>query len=145
MQGENQLMDAKSVVPLDVQLQAICATRLSTAWELLAPYIPELNEWNPKRDSQEIIRQIIRDHLSFTDTDLIAYLRLHPNECRDLLHDSYNKHYSPATFIEEVEGGQYHVGWAGHGREQVHVFSTLAEATADYVLFNWGLPRLHHE
>lgn len=128
---------------MHIQLEAICLPKLIETWKSLMPYLPELKQWDPRKDSNEIIKQIIRDHLTFDHKSLISYLHMHPEKCRALLDDSYNKHYSPATFIAETDDNQYRVGWAGTSSlEKTRVFTTFAEATADYVLFSWGLQRL---
>lgn len=132
-------------IPLDIQLEAICLPVHWQTWEFLFPYLDELQRWDPRKESKEIFRQIVVDNISFDGKDLISYLQNHPDTCRQLLNNSYDKHYSPATFIVETKNNQYHVGWSSVGRTQVRIFSTLAEATYDYVLFSWGLPRLTNE
>jgi hypothetical protein len=81
--------------------------------------------------------------------DLIQYLKAHPETCTALLLGSYDKRYSPSTFIEEWKDNQYRVGWVTSAGNpliiQIRVFSSFAEATADYVLFSWSFPRLTKE
>ncbi len=66
---------------------------------------------------------------------------------KDLLLESYDKRYSPSTFIEEI-GNSFTVGWfsRNHGRECLREFTDLADAATDYLLFSrgkgrWGSPR----
>src|SRR5258708_11113333 len=129
-------------IPLDIQLEAICFPKLRQTWEFLLSYIPDLKAWNPAKDSNEIIRQIIRDHMGFDVAALISYLQNHPTTCKTLLLDSYDKHTAPSTFIDEFESHKYRVGRTSGAVWPVRIFSSFAEATADYVLFSCGLPRL---
>jgi hypothetical protein len=74
---------------------------------------------------------------------LLAHLRAHPDEAEWLLQESYDKRYSPSTFVAE-HGAKFKVGWysKNHGYEAVREFSTLAEAVADYLLFCHGAERI---
>jgi hypothetical protein len=60
--------------------------------------------------------------------------------------DSYDKRYAPSTFLQEWENNQYRVGWVKAAGDpsitDIRVYSSLADATSDYVLFSWGYPRL---
>jgi hypothetical protein len=135
-------------VPLEIQLQAVCQPRLSQSYDLLIPFLPELEEWNPSHGSSELYTERVKEHFNFTPIELIKYLEAHPETCKILLIDSYDKHYSPSTFIEEWKSNQYRVGWVPatmNHPNQIRVFSTFAEATADYVLFSWDFPRLTKE
>jgi hypothetical protein len=129
-------------IPLEIQLEAICFPKLWQTYELLSSYSPELREWDPRRSSTEIFKFKVRGVLNFTTRELILYLENHPEKCEELLCDSYDKRYSPSTFIEEWKN-KYRVGWSGSGDDrQLRVFPSFFEAAADYVLFSWGLPRL---
>ena len=59
-----------------------------------------------------------------------------------MLSESYDKRYSPSTFIME-QGDGFLVGWvssrAGHLAERQ--FSNLADAATDYLLFSLGKGR----
>ena len=86
----------------------------------------------------------MKKYLNFTASDLIRYLEAHPETCKALLLDSYDKHYSPSTYIEEWQN-KFRVGWVPSGQSpinQIRVFTSFAEAAADYVLFSWNFPRL---
>jgi hypothetical protein len=74
--------------------------------------------------------------------DLVAYFRAHSEAASRVLGESYDKRYSPSTFIEEAEGGGYRVGWFDRTRQHVQQFTDFAEAVADYVLFSFGKGRL---
>ncbi len=134
-----------SSIPLETQLQAVCQPRLWQAYDLLVSFLPALKEWNPQLGSAELFKERAKEYLAFTSIELIEYLQAHPEICTTLLNDSYDKRYSPATFIEQWKD-KYRVGWVASAGEpsinQIRVFSSFAEAAADYVLFSWGFPRL---
>jgi hypothetical protein len=138
-----------SNIPLEIQLQAVCQPRLQQSYELLVRYLPELKKWNPREGSNELFVERAKEHLKFTANELIDYLKAHPETCTVLLNDSYDKRYSPSTFIEKWRFIKYRVGWVTSAGNplitQIRVFSNFAEATADYVLFSWGFPRLTKE
>ncbi len=129
-------------IPLSIQLEAICLPKLQQTWLMLMPYLPELGALNPRKDSEDAIRQVIKDHLAFESKDLVEYLGLHPEKCQPLLQHSQESQGASAAFFEAVEGNQYRVGLVGAGDSQIQSFATLGQAAADYVLLTWGLPRL---
>ena len=140
------MQNQTSSVPLEIQLQAVCKARLQESYEVLVPYLPSLQEWNPRDGSSELFIERAKKHFDFRALELLEFLKLHPELCTAVLRDSYDKRYSPTTFIEEWQNNQYRVGWvtsAGNPLiNQIRVFSSFAEATADYVLFSWRFPRL---
>jgi hypothetical protein len=73
---------------------------------------------------------------------IAAYFRDHPEQARDMLYESYDKRFTPSSFIEE-EGEMYQVGWYSKraGRMCVRQFSNLADAATDYLLFSLGKGR----
>ena len=73
--------------------------------------------------------------------DLVVYFRANPQAADHLLQQSYDKRYSPSTFIEEADAG-YQVGWFDHERTHVRHFTNFSEAAADYLLFSFGRGRL---
>src|SRR5919204_5076765 len=73
--------------------------------------------------------------------DVVAYFRSDPAAAQRVLHQSYDKRYSPSTFIEEAESG-YRVGWFERDRLHVQHFADLPEAATDYLLFSFGAGRL---
>lgn len=74
--------------------------------------------------------------------DIAVYFRNRPETAKDLLQESYDKRYSPTSFITEESGG-FSVGWYSRrlGRESVRQFSNLADAATDYLLFSLGKGR----
>lgn len=144
------MQEGDSQVPLEIQLQAICLPVQSKAYNLLISFLPELKAWDYKHhESLELYKKRVRQHLNFTPMDLIRYLESHPETCEALLNNSYDKRYAPSTFIDQGKDNKYRVGWVDPRTRpvitQVRVFSTFAEAAADYVLFSWGFPRLSRE
>ncbi len=80
----------------------------------------------------------------FTAKELIDYLREGPEICQRILMTDNDKRYSPATIIVPTERN-YLVGIIPHNiqyMQRVQSFDNIEEAVADYVLFNWNLPRL---
>jgi hypothetical protein len=73
--------------------------------------------------------------------ELILRLRGDSRLCERILNQSYDKRYTPSTFIEE-QGGGFQVGWFPGRRVAVRTFSDRAEAVADYLLFSFGIGRL---
>jgi len=141
------MQNNQSQLPLEIQLQVVCTPQMLDTYDLLIPLLPELKEWNPKHGSHELYKERVKNHLNFTTSDLVKYLETHPEICKILLNDSYDKRYTPSTFIEQKQDN-YRVGWVPSGQSpinQIRVFSSFAEATADYVLFSWGFPRLTAE
>lgn len=73
--------------------------------------------------------------------EIVAFFRAQPETAQQVLEQSYNKRYSPSTFVEEADGG-YRVGWYGLSRQYVQKFSDFSEAVTDYLLFSFGKGRL---
>ena len=82
-----------------------------------------------------------RSIAQFAPADVVAYFRAHPEDANRVLSQSYDKRYSPATFVEETDGG-YRVGWFDGSRQHVQRFADSSEAVADYLLFSFGKGRL---
>jgi len=76
-------------------------------------------------------------------TRVASYFREHPEAARDLLNESYDKRFTPSSFIEETSKGGFSVGWFSlpRGRECVRHFTDLADAATDYLLFSLGKGR----
>jgi hypothetical protein len=74
--------------------------------------------------------------------DIARYFREHPTAAKDLLHESYDKRFTPSSFIAE-EGDGFRVGWFSSRLECQHVrqFCNLADAATDYLLFSIGKGR----
>jgi len=75
--------------------------------------------------------------------EIAAYMGRVPETARALLNESYDKRFSPSTFITEHVGGGFSVGWFTRDAryECVQNFSTLADAATDYLLFSVGKGR----
>lgn len=78
----------------------------------------------------------------FPPSDIAKYFREHPETARALLLDSYDKRYTPATYIEE-KGNGFTVAWFTRDlkRQCVQEFSDLSDAATDYLLFSLGKGR----
>jgi hypothetical protein len=72
--------------------------------------------------------------------EIAAYFRNNPLTAERLLAESYDKRYSPSSFIAGEDGG-YQVGWYSDRYECVRRFSNLADAATDYLLFSLGKGR----
>jgi hypothetical protein len=72
--------------------------------------------------------------------EIATYFRDNPLVAERLLAESYDKRFTPSTFIEE-DGGGFRVGWYSRQRECIREFSTLADAATDYLLFSFGKGR----
>jgi hypothetical protein len=70
-------------------------------------------------------------------TQIAAYFRSNPDQAKELLQESYDKRYTPSSFITE-EGDRYEVGWYSkrEGCTCVRQFSNLADAATDYLLLS---------
>jgi hypothetical protein len=75
--------------------------------------------------------------------EIARYFREHPETARDLLSESYDKRYSPSSFIVEEGNGLFRVGWFTRDANYLCIkeFSDLADAATDYVLFSLGKGR----
>ncbi|MGD0134233.1 MAG: hypothetical protein ABSE57_19460 [Bryobacteraceae bacterium] len=78
--------------------------------------------------------------------EIAEYFRNYPQVANDLLNESYDKRYSPSTFIKE-DGDRFSVGWYStkRGYECVREFWNLADAATDYLLFSSGKRRWKQE
>ncbi|HLH04222.1 MAG TPA: hypothetical protein VKX25_15765 [Bryobacteraceae bacterium] len=72
--------------------------------------------------------------------DVAKYFRDNPLIAKRLLAESYDKRFTPSTFMEE-HGSGFRVGWYSNERECVREFSNLADAATDYLLFSLGKGR----
>lgn len=72
--------------------------------------------------------------------EIAAYFKENPSVANQLLTESYDKRYSPSTFIAE-EGDGYRVGWYSNGYKCENRFTNLADAATDYLLFSLGRER----
>jgi hypothetical protein len=75
-------------------------------------------------------------------SEIANYFREHPEIAGALMGESYDKRFTPSTFILET-GNRFAVGWFTRDAkyESVREFSTLADAATDYLLFSLGKGR----
>lgn len=71
-------------------------------------------------------------------SDFAKYFREHPGTAKALLGESYDKRYTPSTFISENGDGSFTVGWLTQDArsECVKEFQNLADEATDYLLFS---------
>jgi hypothetical protein len=71
--------------------------------------------------------------------DIARYFREHPDVAHGLLLESYDKRFTPSSFITEERDG-FKVGWFSLRLEYkcVKQFRNLADAATDYLLFSLG-------
>jgi hypothetical protein len=97
----------------------------------------------PKEFTVQRIRTTAASALSGLSPEAIAaYFHAHPEVARDVLYESYDKRWTPASFIEEKDG-RYRVGWfsSAYEYECIRWFSNLPDAATDYLLFSLGRGR----
>jgi hypothetical protein len=122
-----------STNPQDIELEAACCLIKRQARDILS------------RD-ESLLDRISGDEINFRfhQNDLLHYLQQRPALCEQILDFSYDKRYSPSTFMEEHEGS-YRVGWYEDGRQQMKTFDNIFEAATDFVLFSWHLGRFERK
>jgi len=72
--------------------------------------------------------------------EIAAYFRQNPDVADELLVESYDKRYTPSTFLSE-DGDGYRVGWWANGYKCEIRFTDLADAATDFLLFSLGRER----
>ena len=74
--------------------------------------------------------------------EIARYLRQHPETAEALLVESYDKRFTPSSFIME-QGDSFKVGWFSSASkyECVQEFDNLEDAATDYLLFSLGKGR----
>ena len=74
--------------------------------------------------------------------EVARYFREHPEIAGALLGESYDKKFTPSSFIQE-RGDGFRVGWFTRDKKYqcVQEFATLADAATDYLLFSLGKGR----
>lgn len=75
-------------------------------------------------------------------SEIVRHFHNNAEAVKRLLNQSYDKRYSPSTFIEEV-GDRIDVGWFDGSRLHVQRFTDVSEAATDYLLFSFGIGRLN--
>ena len=101
-----------------------------------------INDEFPEEFSVQRVRVSAEGLAGLPPADIATYFRDHPREAKDLLNESYDKRFTPSSFIAE-EGGGFRVGWFFPRFEYkcVRKFSNLADAATDYLLFSLGKGR----
>jgi hypothetical protein len=83
---------------------------------------------------------------TFSTSELVQYIKEHNQICEMLMMQSDDKRYYPSTIIMSTKKG-YIVGRfnsnLGFEFYETQLHDNLSEASADYILLNWKLPRLH--
>jgi len=104
--------------------------------------MPANDEFPKEFTIQRVRLPAARSLADLQPAEIAAYFRDHPEQANDLLNESYDKRFTPSSFITE-EGDQFQVGWYSRraGRMCVRQFSNLADATTDYLLFSLGKGR----
>jgi hypothetical protein len=124
---------------------------MQTAFFISNDTISNMWSWGrkPNRDGFPIgfgVQRIgVRAATAISDlpaSEIARHLRDDPETARALLDESYDKKFSPSTFIEK-EGTGFRVGWFSRDRgcECVQVFCDLEDAATDYLLFSLGKGR----
>jgi len=83
----------------------------------------------------------LRPLAALAPSDLVEHFEANPQMAERVLQESYDKRYTPSTFIEETDTG-YHVGWFDRERKHLQHFAEFSQAAADYLLFSFGRGRL---
>lgn len=76
-------------------------------------------------------------------SEIVNYFREHPETAKALIGESYDKRFTPSTFIVEEGSGLFRVGWFTKEAhyECVKEFADMADAATDYLLFSLGKSR----
>ena len=84
--------------------------------------------------------EIFAGHVGKGAKYLIEYFHDNPDKAKFILSQSYDKRFTPSTFIEEHKQG-YRVGWYDSDREFTREHDNLEQAATDYLLFSFGKAR----
>ena len=76
--------------------------------------------------------------------EILEHFKKHRSECELILTSSYDKRFSPSTFVEEYKN-RFRVGWFDQDYKECRMFKTLEEAVTDYLLFSLGKGRFQEE
>ena len=125
---------------------------LSEILKASSDYLSQKGIQRPRRLVEELICDVLKiqrvelagakDLANLPPEDIAAYFRDRPLKAKQLLGESYDKRFTPSTFIEEKDGG-FRVGWFSARLEYMCVrqFPDLADAATDYLLFSLGKGR----
>jgi hypothetical protein len=113
------------------------------AWWVDPPRKPVMDGFPPEFKVQRIGIESARAVSHLPASEIATYFRGHPETAKALIIESYDKRYSPSTFITDEGNELFRVGWYSRkmGHECVRDFSTLADAATDYLLFSSGKGR----
>jgi hypothetical protein len=89
---------------------------------------------------QRLPNSLVDCILDLSAEEIAAYFRQNPSVAEALLTDSYDKRFTPSTFLAQ-EGEGYRVGWYANGYHCEQSFNNLADAATDYLLFSLGRER----
>jgi hypothetical protein len=91
---------------------------------------------------QPIALEAARAIAQLPAAEIAKYFLDHPESAKRLLLESYDKRFTPSTFMME-EGDRFKVGWFSRQLkyECVKEFADLADAATDYLLFSLGIDR----
>jgi hypothetical protein len=89
---------------------------------------------------QKLPSSLIDGISDLSGEELVEYFRAHRSVAEALLTSTYDKRFTPSTFIAE-DGDGFRVGWYANGYLDEQRFTNLAEAATDYLLFSLGRGR----
>ena len=103
--------------------------------------LPE-GDFPPDFVVQKIRHKSVSSVSRLTGPEIAAFFGQNPSTAKELLMESYDKRFSPSTFLSE-EADEYSVGWFSRraGYQCQIRFDNLADAATDYVLFSLGRGR----
>ena len=132
----DKILEPKYKISKQTLLKAICNYYTDKA-------LAELKDEHLPTDLVEKVKQRtgLENVFLFTNKDLVNYLQANRQDCDRLLSESYDKRFTPSTFIEET-GTSYSVGYFDNKKEKVKTWDNVIEATADYLLLSWNLGRM---
>lgn len=105
--------------------------------------IEKLKEWNLDNTQIDNIlnREDVDQIFAFSKNDLLEYLKSNEDISDRVINESYDKRFTPSTFISE-EKNKYKVGFFNGTKVSVRTWKNKYEAVTDYLLFSWNLDRL---
>jgi len=125
-------------IPKEKQLEAICKLFLSETREVLQPFVsikrwPEVYTWDNTK---------YKKFFDFDREELVEYLKDLPKLCEQHYKNSLSKRTSGAFMIEKL--GKFKTGYVNEDGEiqYYNEFNNIYEATADYILIEFGMREL---
>ena len=115
-------------IPEEEQLKAVCQG------------IPEFYNLLKRYTGKSAGHDNFRHFITITRNDLISYIRKHPQILKNHLHKKGEPKYHEQIILEYNEN-VFRVYEMDHDEpKDIKEYSDFAEATADYLIFNLGLP-----